>query len=434
MSDKNLARRTEVQVFFGGVDITRPLQKNLLSFTYKDNEEDETDMIEIQLEDRDGVWLTHWLDDSGEEPNQPVDVPENVYKVTAQSGLNVRSGPGADYARLGSLSYGSEVEVESITNGWAKISYGGVEAYVSASYIAESDDEDPVMTEQATLGLKIQASIIRRNWRSDGADKMLDCGEFELDSVDASGPPSVVTIKGTSLPFNSQMRQVKKNKAWESYSLSKIANEMASLNGMACMYESPHDPYYDRVEQIAMSDIEFLSQLCHEAGISLKATNNMIVLFDQSEYEAKPELLTITRGDGTYKSYKLRIGTANKQYTSCRVRYIDPQTGQLIQATAYTPNYKKSNKNNQHLDVKARVGSYAEAKARAEKELRLRNKRERTVVFTMKGNPDLVAGVTVRLEGWGMWSGKYIISNATHIIDTNGYITQIWLRRVLEGY
>ena len=67
MSDKNLARRTEIQVFLGGVDVTKPLQKNLLSLTYKDNEDDESDMIEIQLEDRDGVWLTHWLADSTED-------------------------------------------------------------------------------------------------------------------------------------------------------------------------------------------------------------------------------------------------------------------------------------------------------------------------------------------------------------------------------
>ena len=434
MSDKNLARRTEIQVFLGGVDVTKPLQKNLLSLTYKDNEDDESDMIEIQLEDRDGVWLTQWLADSTEESGEPASVPETVFKVTAPSGINVRSGPGADYARVGSLSYGSEVEVESMSNGWARISYGGSEAYVNASYIAEAEPEATVMTEQETLGLKIQASIIRRNWNDDGSDKILDCGEFELDDVDTSGPPSVVTIKGVALPFNSQIRQVRKNKAWESYSLSGIANEMASLNGMACMYESSYDPHYERAEQLAMSDIEFLSNLCHEAGISLKVTNNMLVLFDQREYESKPELLTITKDDKSYKSYKMRIGRANKQFTSCRVRYINPETGQLIQAYAYTPNYRKNNKSNQQLEIKARVSSYAEAKARAEKELRLHNKRERTVMFMLEGNPDLVAGVTVKLSGWGLWDGKYIINSATHIVGTKGYMTQIWLRRVLEGY
>lgn len=50
------------------------------------------------------------------------------------------------------------------------------------------------------------------------------------------------------------------------------------------------------------------------------------------------------------------------------------------------------------------------------------------------GNPALVAGVTVALEGWGGWSGKYIISQAQHTVSgTGGYTTQVRLRRCL-GY
>ena len=57
---------------------------------------------------------------------------------------------------------------------------------------------------------------------------------------------------------------------------------------------------------------------CHEAGISLKATNKILVLFDQAEYEAKNEILTIRRGDGSYTRYQIGTGTADTQYASCR--------------------------------------------------------------------------------------------------------------------
>ena len=66
--------------------------------------------------------------------------------------------------------------------------------------------------------------------------------------------------------------------------------------------------------------------------------------------------------------------------------------------------------------------------------LRLKNKYEYTATFTLPGNPDLVAGVTVMLSGWGAWDGKYIISQAKHTIGKSGYTTQIRLRHVLEGY
>ena len=109
-----------------------------------------------------------------------------------------------------------------------------------------------------------------------------------MDSVAASGPPDVINIKGTSLPFTAQVRQTKKSKAWESYTLSGIANEIAGTNGLSCMFESANDPFYERVEQRKTSDSAFLAKLCKDAGISLKATDGQLVLFDQSKYEAQP--------------------------------------------------------------------------------------------------------------------------------------------------
>ena len=62
-----------------------------------------------------------------------------VYVVTTDS-LNVRKGPGTSYASVGGLKKGDKIEVQSITNGWAKFNYNGVVAYVSASYIEETSD------------------------------------------------------------------------------------------------------------------------------------------------------------------------------------------------------------------------------------------------------------------------------------------------------
>ena len=55
----------------------------------------------------------------------------NNYSVTASS-LNIRKGPGTNYAAVGGLSYGAIVTVESSSNGWAKI---GSNQYVSMQYL-----------------------------------------------------------------------------------------------------------------------------------------------------------------------------------------------------------------------------------------------------------------------------------------------------------
>ncbi|MEG0073748.1 MAG: N-acetylmuramoyl-L-alanine amidase [Clostridia bacterium] len=53
------------------------------------------------------------------------------YVVTATAGLNIRKGPGVNYDKIGALKYNTTVDVIGMESGFAKISSG----YVSAQYI-----------------------------------------------------------------------------------------------------------------------------------------------------------------------------------------------------------------------------------------------------------------------------------------------------------
>lgn len=67
--------------------------------------------------------------------SKPAPAPSNpTYKVTAKSGLNVRSGPGTNHDKLRVLSYGATVKVKSINNGWAELEDGG---FVASNYISK---------------------------------------------------------------------------------------------------------------------------------------------------------------------------------------------------------------------------------------------------------------------------------------------------------
>lgn len=66
---------------------------------------------------------------------KPAPAPSNpTYKVTAKSGLNVRSGPGTNHNKIRVLSYGATVKVKSINNGWAELEDGG---FVASNYISK---------------------------------------------------------------------------------------------------------------------------------------------------------------------------------------------------------------------------------------------------------------------------------------------------------
>jgi len=436
MSD--MARRAELVVLFDGVDITASMKPYLLSLTYTDREEDDADDLVIKLQDSSSVWMESWLNwmvdsASSSGSSEGAGAGASSYKVTPQIGLNVRTGPSTGYSKLGALTCGTEIQVLGISDGWAQIIYNGQTAYVCATYIQEVGGSAVEKTSAAGRGMSIQALIIRRNWNGNG-DDILDSGLFELDNVSCDGPPSTVTIKATGLPFTSSIRQTQKSKAWEEYNLSGIANELASTNGMTCMYLAEPDPLFARVEQYQVSDIEFLKQLCHDAGLSLKATNKAVVIFEQADYESKGAILTVKRNGGLYTKYKLLMSTADTQYASCRVYYDDPGTGNCIEGTAYCEDYDSSKDTNQQLVLCRKVGSIGEAKELAEKNLRLHNKFARTVQLTMTGDTRLVAGVNIQMAGWGGWDGKYIITQAKHSVGSSGYTTAINARRVLEGY
>jgi phage protein D len=239
-----------------------------------------------------------------------------------------------------------------------------------------------------------------------------------------------VTIKASSLAYGASVRQTKKTKAWENYSLSGIAKEIAGKGGLTCMYEAKQDPVYSRKEQTKKSDITFLSELCHDEGISLKVTDGKLVLFDQATYEAKQAVMTISRGGGRYVSYQLSTASADTQYGSCRVSYMDAATGKCIEATATAEG--DDGDSEQCLEITAKVSSAGEAEALAQQQLRLYNKFNRTASFTMPGTTTLVAGETVRLEGFGGWNGKYMVKQAVHTVDEEGYTTKVELRMVLD--
>lgn len=368
MIGPNDARRVAVEIVFDGADITTSIRPYLLSLTYTDSEEDESDSLQIQLQDRDSLWLENWLNKA-------------------------------------------------------------VEATAAAKF-------------------SMSATITPENWGNSGGS--LPTGRFELDSVEAHGPPATVSIKGSSLAYGSSIRQTKKTKAWGNYTLSGIASEIAGNAGLSCLYEAASNPTYKRKEQTKKSDITFLSELCHDEGISLKCTDGQLVLFDQSVYEALPPVMTIRKDGGrilpaapeahgaygkdpsceAYEDYSFSTGAAETQYGSCRVSYRDPATGKCIEGIATADG--DDGDSEQRLEITARVSSAGEAKALAEKHLRLHNKFNRSASFTLPGNTALVAGVTVMLEGFGGWDGKYMVKQATHTVS-GGYTTKIDLRKVLSG-
>ena len=417
---------------FENVKAPLDINKYLSSMTYTDEEEDKADDLQLTFDDGERKWLGDWLKITPTVVRTTKQVSkevqqENVINYTVKKGDTLWAiakqylGSGTKYPQIASenniknpnLIYPGQV---------FKITVGGA--------VTTTVTEVEETVKQAAEPKLISATIVQKNWHDNGKDVVLSCGTFELDSVDASGPPTKITLKGTSIPYTSTMRTARKNRAWENCNLKAIAEQIGQEAGLQVMYLAENNPVYKRKEQVQKSDITFLQKLCKAAGLALKVTIMTVVIYDAAEYDGKPPIKTITYGSGDYLSYKLGTSLHDTAYTSCHVSYTDPDSKETIEST-YTPDSKDGT--GQVLEVNEKVNSTGEAYELAKKRLREKNTQQFTASFSMLGDVQLVAGATVRLRGFQSFDKKYKITKATHKL-TGGYTTDIELKQVLEGY
>ena len=104
--------------------------------------DEENGWYKVSYKGTEGYMSADWLnvtvtasvtETPAEEP-APADPQPTAGTVNAGP-LNVRSGPGTDYDRVGALAKGAKVSILESTDGWYKITVGSLTGYVSAEYI-----------------------------------------------------------------------------------------------------------------------------------------------------------------------------------------------------------------------------------------------------------------------------------------------------------
>ena len=102
-----------------------------------------------------------------------VEVPEGIAFANVTDALNVRKGPGTNYSRIGKLGKNAYCIVESVENGWAKITSGSVKGYCSTEYLIMGDEAVKMAESLGTLTATVNRGIRNLNVRS-SADTTAD--------------------------------------------------------------------------------------------------------------------------------------------------------------------------------------------------------------------------------------------------------------------
>lgn len=78
----------------------------------------------------------------------PVAEQAGTTGTVSASSLNVRSGPGSSYGKLGTLSSGKQVTILETQNGWHRINFNGKTGYVSTQYVTLAKAQQPAAAPQ----------------------------------------------------------------------------------------------------------------------------------------------------------------------------------------------------------------------------------------------------------------------------------------------
>lgn len=354
---------------------------------------------------------------------------------------------------------------------WLQVTYNSkdisealAQYLISASYTdnlsGQVDDISLTLEDKAGLwqsdwmpvkGATLDITLCTYNWQGlyDGEfDTTL--GTFEVDEIEMTSAPDVVNIKAVAISVgdDSTLRSTLRSKTWENISVRKVANDIAWENGMKLFWDCDDNPDIDKLEQNDESDLSVLQKVCDDAGFALKITTDTIIVFDEAKYEqAEPvieiyhpgtnTIADVAEADGTPTpdrifhstgySFKTKIRDV---YKKCHIKYTNDQDKSVIESTFTEPN--KSN--GATLEIHQQVTSQAEADRLAKKKLREKNRDECTGSYSLDGCQFLCAGETIEMIGFGVFSGRYIVTQAKHDISGSGYVTSIDVRRCLIGY
>ena len=246
------------------------------------------------------------------------------------------------------------------------------------------------------------------------AEKLLNCGVFEIDELEYDTPPDVITVKGLATGIKKPLRQ-KNSVGYENKTLKQIAKEIADKHELSLVGEIA-DIRVDRITQNQERDLTFLTKLAEQYGYIFKIAENNLVFYDVSKLKGAKSTQIFYKTDLSH--INLREKTSQK-YKAVQVSYFDPKKRKTVKASARNESVQKGDT----LKITARCSDRKQAIIKAKAALSTADTKIEGSI-ELSGNPYLIAGLNIEIKGIGHFSGKYHIKQARHVIDrASGYKT-----------
>lgn len=243
-----------------------------------------------------------------------------------------------------------------------------------------------------------------------------------------TGGLPVVSVKG--MDKSMLMMRSKQSSQWKDKKASDVARQIASKYGLTPDVDDTMSPI-PRIEQHRVSDFHFLHSLAFDNERDFMVVGSK--LYFKKRNPSAAEVLTLTYGKSLL-SYSAEVDISN-QVTQVVVRGIDPDTYEPIEAKSKAVGIIGSN-GRSGPNIMGALSSYlietefmeyttvAAAQKLADSIMNDKAMELVTGSGTCIGLPEIRAGRFIKLQNVGrQFNQPMLLSNVTHAIDTNGYVT-----------
>lgn len=242
----------------------------------------------------------------------------------------------------------------------------------------------------------------------------LNCGSFEVDEINLSGPPSVVTLRGLSAGVSKGVR-TRKGYAYENTTLAEIAAQVAKRNKFDLVGEI-RALRIDRITQFQERDLAFITRLGRQYGYAVKLRENKLIFTAKAALRDGAPVRSISRKECSRYDLKDKIKDV---YRTAKNTHHDPDTQQTIRSQAQdtrAPDSKAGLETSaDELRLNQRAPDADSAQAQADAALGEANDERAGGSLTLPADRRLVAGAVVTLTAdWGRMAGDYLINQARH--------------------
>lgn len=172
-----------------------------------------------------------------------------------------------------------------------------------------------------------------------GKPRFLDLGSFYVDEPTFNNQR--LSLKCLALPLDQTIREQVNSVAWEKITLKELISKIATKHELN--YELHCDDiFFDRLDQDRETDLGFLNRVLSETALSLKVTDDKIVVFYDDDLIKAENIDTFNIKDPRIRNFTLKKKNQGV-YDKVEVSYYDADKKEHIVETITREELEKRN-------------------------------------------------------------------------------------------